>query len=120
MIEKTQYNDVIGTVAGDFNNDNAFIAFCIDCKIDVKKFKPIGLRLVNSYNDVAIYIQAIQLEDGEEKLVQLETDCKIEDFLHLFKSLKLSVCLQTYFDKYANRECEKTISLKPQKETIVL
>ena len=117
MKAETQYNDVVGTVAGDFNGFEDFTSFCLDCKLDVEKYKPIGLRFVNSHEKYSIYIQAI---DNEGRLVEAETDSSIRDVLNLFKRLNISMYLQPELKRYENADIEETISLKPQKETIVL
>ena len=117
MIAKTQYDDVIGTVAGDFNNDDAFAAFCLECKIDVVKFKPVGLRFISSNENFSIYIQVV---DDKGRLLGVETDSSISDVLNLFKRLNISMYLQPELKRYENTDIEETISLKPQKETIVL
>ena len=117
MKAETQYNDVIGTVAGDFNGFEDFASFCLDCKLDVEKYKPIGLKFVNSHEKYSIYIQAI---DKERRLVEAEIDSSIRDVLNLFKRLKISMYLQPELKSYENTDIEETISLKPRKETVVL
>lgn len=117
MKAETQYNDVIGTVAGDFNNDDAFAVFCLECKIDVVKFKPVGLRFISSNENFSIYIQVV---DNKGRLLGVETDSSISDVLNLFKRLNISMYLQPELKRYENTDIEETISLKSQKETVVL
>lgn len=112
MKAETQYNDFVGTVAAEFNNDNSFVAFCRVAGVDLERYNPIGFRLHDSYGKFDIAVICISQILKDEKLVEIKFErIFIEDFFHLFRSLSF-VAYDRACEKYAELPIEESFVLK--------
>lgn len=112
MKAETQYNDFVGTIAAEFNNDNSFVEFCRVAGVDLEQYNPIGFRFHDSYGKFDIAVICISKIAEDEKLVEIKLErISIEDFFHLFRSLSFVVCDRAY-EEYTELSVEESFVLK--------
>lgn len=115
MKAKTQYTDMIGTVAADISDfsSNRLDDLAESFNVDLNRFKVVGISIygTDEFNVCFICVDKIKSNEGKEHIVKLYLDGEYTNILSiLFK--RFEAVLYNYTDsKYPDLDYDEEISL---------
>lgn len=98
MSAKTQYNDLIGTVAADISDfmpESNFQSLLLD-NYDPNRYLVVGFDVWTSGNRGSVALLCRDKSCDDNTLIEIETQCDLKEFLDYFKRFNLRMCFKGY------------------------
>jgi hypothetical protein len=90
------YNDIRGSVAADFDEEDSLVNLISSKGVDVQKYKPVGIKFHSCYFDKPEI--SILCVNNEDKLIEvsLKESISLEEYFNLFKHFETILIDEKY------------------------